>query len=168
MVRVAAALVWNGDKFFICRRPAGKARALLWEFPGGKAEPGETLGDALVRECAEELGAKVEVRSEFARVTHEYPDLTVELTVFDAVFADCEPQMLEHSAFAWISADGISNYEFCPADVEILDRIIKKDSLFRSQRETLMTLLSAGAITKAQYTESLCGMAQKMGMSGRV
>ena len=156
MVRVAAALIWKGDEFFICRRPANKARALMWEFPGGKAEPGETLSDALVRECAEELGATVEVKEEFARVT-----------VFDAVFADCEPQMLEHSAFAWISADGISNYEFCPADVEILDRIIKKDSLFRSQRETLMTLLSAGAITKAQYAASLCGMAQKMGMSGR-
>ena len=64
MVRVAAALVWNGDEFFICRRPANKARALMWEFPGGKAEPGETLGDALVRECAEELGATVEVKKE--------------------------------------------------------------------------------------------------------
>ncbi len=168
MVRVVAALIWRGDEFFICRRPAGKARALLWEFAGGKVEPGETPEQTLVRECMEELGAKVSVKEQFAQVIHEYPDVTIELTLFDAVFDGCEPQMHEHSGFAWITASEIGNYEFCPADLEILDAIAKKDSLFRAQCETLGTLLSAGAISAAQYKTSLCTLACKMGMSGRV
>lgn len=167
MIRVAAALIWRGDRFFICRRPAGKARAFMWEFAGGKVEPGETPGQALVRECMEEIGVKVEVKEEFARVIHEYPDLTVELYLFDALIVSGEPQMLEHSAFAWICADEIGNYDFCPADVELLQQITKKDPLFRSQRQTLDTFLASGAINRKQYETSLSALAEKMGMSGR-
>ena len=56
MTEVVAALIWNNDKFLICQRPAHKARGLLWEFVGGKVEPGETKEQALIRECQEELG----------------------------------------------------------------------------------------------------------------
>ena len=59
MTEVAAALIWDQDRFLICQRPAHKARGLLWEFVGGKAEPGESLEQALVRECREELAVTV-------------------------------------------------------------------------------------------------------------
>lgn len=79
MTEVVAALIREGGKFMICRRPAHKARGLLWEFVGGKVEPGETKEQALVRECREELAVTVAVGSVFTEVTHVYPDLTIHL-----------------------------------------------------------------------------------------
>lgn len=101
MTEVVAALVWDHNKFMICQRPAHKARGLLWEFVGGKVEPGESKEQALIRECQEELAVTLTVGSAFMDVTHEYPDLTVHLTLFNAEIAEGVPQMLEqtiHSA----------------------------------------------------------------------
>ena len=123
MIEVVAALIWQGDKFMICQRPAHKARGLLWEFVGGKVEPGETKEQALIRECQEELAVTLSVGDVFMDVTHEYPDLTVHLTLFNATIAEGEPQKLEHNDIQWIAPSEISNYEFCPADVEILKKI---------------------------------------------
>ena len=120
---VVAALIWDGDKFMICQRPAHKARGLLWEFVGGKVESGETKEQALIRECREELAVTVSVGEVFMDVTHEYPDLTVHLTLFNAEIAEGKPQMLEHNDIRWITPREIPDYEFCPADVEILDTI---------------------------------------------
>lgn len=126
MTNVTAALIWKDKKFMICKRPAHKARGLLWEFVGGKVEPGETKQQALVRECMEELGVTVDVGDEFMRVIHEYPDITVELTVFNAVITEGEPQLLEHVDIKYITPSEIEKYEFCPADEEILKEILKK------------------------------------------
>ena len=123
MTEVVAALIWNNDKFMICQRPAHKARGLLWEFVGGKVEPGETKEEALIRECREELAVTLTVNNVFMDVIHEYPDLTVHLTLFNAVIAEGEPLKLEHEDIQWIAPSEISNYEFCPADKEILARI---------------------------------------------
>ena len=123
MVEVVAALIWQGDKFMICQRPAHKARGLLWEFVGGKVESGETKEQALIRECQEELAVTLSVGDIFMDVVHEYPDLTVHLTLFNATIAGGEPQKLEHIDIKWITPSGIPNYEFCPADEEILARI---------------------------------------------
>lgn len=123
MTEVVAALIWDKDKFMICQRPAHKARGLLWEFVGGKVEPGETKEQALIRECKEELDITLSVEKTFMDVIHEYPDLTVHLTVFEAIIADGVPQKLEHNDIKWIVPSEISNYEFCPADEEILERI---------------------------------------------
>ena len=123
MVEVVAALIWQGDKFMICQRPENKARGLLWEFVGGKVEPGETKEQALIRECQEELAVMLSVGDMFMDVVHEYPDLTVHLTLFNATIAEGEPQKLEHNDIQWITPSEISNYEFCPADEEILARI---------------------------------------------
>ena len=123
MTEVVAALIWKDNKFMICQRPAHKARALLWEFVGGKVEPGETKEQALIRECKEELDILLSVGDVFMDVIHEYPDLTVHLTLFNATIADGEPQKLEHNDIKWITPSEISNYEFCPADEEILARI---------------------------------------------
>ena len=123
MTEVVVALIWDKDKFMICQRPAHKARGLLWEFVGGKVEPGETKEQALVRECREELAVTISVGEVFMDVTHEYPDLTVHLTLFNAIIAEGEPQKLEHNDIQWISSSEIANYAFCPADVEILAKI---------------------------------------------
>ena len=123
ITEVAAALIWQDEKFLICRRPAHKARGLLWEFVGGKVEPGETTVQALIRECREELAVTLEVGDLFMDVVHEYPDLTVHLSVFNAVIAKGTPQMLEHCDIKWITPAEIPEYEFCPADVCICLKI---------------------------------------------
>lgn len=123
MIEVVAALIWRENKFLICQRPKSKKRALLWEFVGGKVEPNETKEQALVRECKEELAITVKVKDIFCVVTHEYPDVTVNLTLFNAEIMDGEIQMLEHNDIAWITPAEIDNYEFCPADEDILKKI---------------------------------------------
>lgn len=123
MVNVVAALIWDKDKFMICQRPAHKARALLWEFVGGKVEPNESKEFALIRECMEELGVKISVVDLFTEVTHEYDDITVTLTLFNATIKEGTPQKLEHNDIRWISIEEIDNYKFCDADYEILHKI---------------------------------------------
>ena len=125
MVEVVAALIWDGDKFMICQRPENKARALLWEFAGGKVEPGETKEAALVRECREELAVTLSVGAVFMDVTHVYPDITVHLTLFNAVISEGTPQKLEHNDIRWITKAEIPDYDFCPADVEILEKLME-------------------------------------------
>lgn len=120
MTEVVAALIWTHDRFLICQRPAHKARGLLWEFVGGKVEPGESREEALIRECQEELGILIAPEQIFTEVVHEYPDLTVHLTLFHASIVSGRPQLLEHSDMAWIKTSEIDQYEFCPADEEII------------------------------------------------
>lgn len=123
MVEVAAALIWQDGKFMICQRPAHKARGLLWEFVGGKLEPGETGEEALIRECREELDITILPTSVFMEVVHQYPDITVHLTVYNSKIVKGEPRLLEHNDLKWITPQQINDYPFCPADVEILARI---------------------------------------------
>ncbi len=127
MVQVAAALIREGERFLICQRPAGKARGLLWEFVGGKVERGETPREALIRECREELDITVSVGDVFMEVTHEYPDLTVHLILFNAVIAKGEPTLLEHADLRWIRLSEVGDYAFCPADEEILAELRRRE-----------------------------------------
>ena len=124
--QVVAALIWDGDRFLACQRPAHKARGLLWEFVGGKVEPGETREEALIRECREELAVTVAPCGIFMEVDHVYPDLTVHLTLFNARITDGIPQKLEHHDIRWLRVDEIGDYAFCPADVEILRRLMEE------------------------------------------
>lgn len=129
MTEVVAALIWDGDRFMACQRPAHKARGLLWEFVGGKVEPGETREAALIRECREELDVTVAVGDVFMDVVHEYPDLTVRLTLFNAVIASGVPQKLEHNDIRWLTVEEIDDYAFCPADKDILVELKKRASV---------------------------------------
>lgn len=126
VTEVVAAVIWQGDAFLICQRPAHKARGLLWEFVGGKVEPGETREEALVRECREELGVTITVGDVFADILHEYPDLTVHLTFYEATLADGQPQKLEHNDILWITPRELSCYTFCPADEEVVKKIAQR------------------------------------------
>ena len=129
MTDVVAALIWNNDRFLACQRPAHKARGLLWEFVGGKVEPGESREEALIRECQEELGIRVKPLGIFMEVTHTYPDLTVHLILYNAVIAEGEIRLLEHNDAKWLLPEQIPQYDFCPADKEILERIMRKAGL---------------------------------------
>ncbi len=122
-LEVVAALIRSGDRFLICRRPANKARGLLWEFVGGKVEKGESPEQALIRECREELAITVAPHTVFAEVEHEYPDAVVHLTIFNCTISSGELQLLEHIDMKWITPAEIKNYEFCSADKEILEKI---------------------------------------------
>jgi 8-oxo-dGTP diphosphatase len=123
VIKVVAALIWRGDKFLICRRPLNKARGGLWEFVGGKVEKGESGKAALVRECMEELAITITPGSIFTTVMHEYPDIIVDLDIYNATITQGEPQLLEHIDLKWITKEQIKTYQFCLADEEILNKI---------------------------------------------
>ena len=127
MTEVVAALIRDREKILICQRPAHKARGLLWEFVGGKAEPGETKEQALIRECQEELAITLNVGKVLMDVIHQYPDLTVHLTLFDATIEKGTPQLLEHHAMRWVTLEELDQYSFCPADQEIIDILRARD-----------------------------------------
>ena len=125
MTDVVAALIWENDRFMICQRPAHKARGLLWEFVGGKTEQGESMEAALIRECREELDITVSVGDIFTQVIHEYPDILIRLTLFHCSIAEGTPMLLEHNDLKWIHPSEIPNFDFCPADKDILSLIQK-------------------------------------------
>lgn len=124
MTEVVAALIWNEDHFLICQRPPHKARGLLWELVGGKVEAGESKEQALIRECREELGIQISVHDIFTEVIHEYPDISIRLTVFHATITEGLPQKLEHNDIRWITIHDINSFSFCPADIEILNKLV--------------------------------------------
>lgn len=126
VLEVVAGLIRSGDHFLACQRPPEKARALLWEFPGGKVEPGESGPQALIRECREELDVVLSVGDAFMDVTHKYPELTVHLTLYEAEIEQGEPKMLEHCDIRWITVAEMDQLAFCPADQVFLDEIRKK------------------------------------------
>lgn len=130
MTEVAAALIWDKERFLICRRPEGKPNGGLWEFPGGKAEPGETLPQGLIRECREELGVTLAVGRQLAETAYSYPDRTIRLTLWEAVIVQGQPQLLEHTEFQWVAPAELPSEEaasegsfrfFCPADRAFLE-----------------------------------------------
>lgn len=123
MVQVAAALIWQGNRFLICQRPPHKARGMLWEFVGGKQEPGEALPDTLIRECREELDIAVKVGDLYFQVVHQYPDIEIQLSLFHCTVASGEMKLLEHVDAKWITVPQIDDYTFCPADEDILKKL---------------------------------------------
>ena len=125
-IEVVAALIWQGDRFLLCQRPAHKARGGQWEFVGGKVEPGETKEQALIRECREELDITLSVGAEFMQIIHAYPDITIHLTVYHSVIYQGIPRLLEHSDMGWVTPQEAEQYDLCPADRTILEQIQKE------------------------------------------
>ena len=129
VVDVVAALIWQDHKFLICQRPATKTRPLLWEFVGGKVEPGETKEQALVRECQEELGVVISIDNEFIQTEYEYPDICVRLTVFNARISCGTPVMKEHNDLKWIDISESKQFSFCPADIPVINKLVQIDKM---------------------------------------
>ena len=116
MIDVTAAVIARGGRVLLCRRPEGKRCAGLWEFPGGKAAPDETLEECLARECREELGVELRVGRALACVERD----GLRITFFAARLAQGEPQLLEHSALAWVTPEQARTYALCPSDAQML------------------------------------------------
>ena len=98
-IPVSAAVIERDGMILAYRRPASKARPLMYEFPGGKREEGETDEAALIRECREELGVELNIMGLYTVLTHEYPEITVRLSFFLSEIAEGEPRGLENGSF---------------------------------------------------------------------
>ena len=123
MTEVVAALIWEGDKFMICQRPAHKARGLLWEFVGGKVEPGETKEQALVRECQEELAVTVQVGERLDTVEYDYPAFHLHMDCFWCVVTEGEIVLNEAQAARWLDRDTLPQVDWLPADLTLLPKL---------------------------------------------
>lgn len=132
-IEVVAGLVRSGEFFLICRRPMNKARGGQWEFAGGKVEPGETKQQALVREFREELAVELKPGEVILDVTHNYPDLTVHLSLLEATVASGEPRALEHSEIRWVQMKDVHSFDLCPADRELVRLLHERDWLHEQE-----------------------------------
>jgi len=122
-VEVSAALIFRDGKVLITRRHAGSHLGGLWEFPGGKREPGESFEQCLLRELREELGVESSVGELFEEVTHTYPEKTVRLKFFICRLLQGEPQPLGCAAVKWVSQSELDEYAFPAADTKLLEKL---------------------------------------------
>lgn len=124
-IEVAAGLIWNDGRLLLCRRPEGKPMAGLWEFPGGKLEPGETAAEALTRELGEELGIEAGGICLYETATHHYEkeNLTVILHFLNVQHINNEPQAREGQKMAWLAPGEALNLPVLAADAGLLRRL---------------------------------------------
>ena len=123
MIKVAAAIIRRDQRMLLTRRRADSHLPNLWEFPGGKVEPGESLPEALQRELREELGISVEVLDECYTTSHHYPARSVELHFFNCRIIKGEPSAIEVAEFRWVKSADLLSYNFPEADLELVERL---------------------------------------------
>lgn len=126
LIHVTAAIIREGNRILICQRGAGGSCAYLWEFPGGKIEPGESPEECLIRECREELGVDIAIRSQYDDVTYDYPERSIRLTFFNVeiISGSIDPRV--HLEMRWINAHEFEGFNFCPADVGIARKLAQE------------------------------------------
>lgn len=123
-IQVTAAIFCKNDEYLICQRAHDDALPLLWEFPGGKVEEGETLEQCIVRECKEELAVDIQVLGEFGRTSYPHAGNELIFTFFTAEIVGGELSVNVHEQIKWVPIAELKDYSFCPADIEIVERII--------------------------------------------
>jgi 8-oxo-dGTP diphosphatase len=131
IIDVAAGLVFRDGKLLIAQRHAEAHLGGLWEFPGGKREPGESFEACLARELREELGIEAQVGELVESLIHEYPGKTVRLQFYRCRWKAHEPRTLGCAAFAWVSAEELSAHDFPAADEKLLARLQRDPELWR-------------------------------------
>jgi len=122
-IRVVAGLILQRGRFLVARRPADDPLGPVWEFPGGKVEAGEDLPAALIRELAEELGARFEVGDLVESVRHDYPHRSVELFFFRCRLESGEPRGRDGQEIRWVAAHALSALPFPAADARLIARL---------------------------------------------
>ena len=125
MIIVTAAIIRKNGLILLTRRRPDAHLPNLWEFPGGKVEPGESLITALQREIREELGITIDVGDEYYTTTHHYATKSVELHFFDCSIVHGEPRAIEVAEFCWVKSDDLLTYEFPEADLELVKRLAR-------------------------------------------
>ena len=125
MLHVTAGIVRENNRILICQRNAQGDLPLLWEFPGGKLEEGETLEECLVRECREELEVDIRITGKYAETEYEYPNQRIAFTFFDAEIIDGEICAKVHNDIKWVQIEELKDHSFCPADIEIVEALMK-------------------------------------------
>ena len=124
IVDVVGAIIKDGDRYLVGQRAANKAQGGLWEFMGGKIEPGETPEQALARECREELALEIEDERIIDSVVHEYPEKTIRLTLIScSPKPGSIPKALEHQQIRWVTVSEMRGIPFAPADSELIDKL---------------------------------------------
>ena len=124
IIDVVGAIIKDGDRYLVGQRAAHKAQGGLWEFMGGKIEPGETPEAALARECREELDLEIENERIVDAVVHEYPEKTIRLTLIACVPKEGSvPRALEHQQIRWVTRDEMEAMDFAAADRELIGRL---------------------------------------------
>ncbi len=129
-VEVAAGLIFRTGKLLITQRRPQDHLGGLWEFPGGKREPGETFEQCLRRELREELGIDVEVGELVETITHSYSEKTVHLRFFRCALLNHEPQTIGCQAVAWIGSEELAQYDFPAADARLLHKLRDRSELW--------------------------------------
>ncbi len=125
MIKVVAALIQSDGKLLVCQRRRGTSFAMMWEFPGGKMKPGETLEQALVRELEEELGTKATIGPEVYRTQHRYAELgePIELVFFQAEVVLRSVRNLVFEQILWCNPSSLPELNFLPADKELIEKL---------------------------------------------
>ena len=124
IIEVVGAIIKDGDRYLVGQRAANKAQGGLWEFMGGKIEPGETPEQALARECREELDLEIENERIIDSVIHEYPEKTIRLTLIECTpRAGSIPCALEHQQIRWVAPKEMESLPFCPADEDLIQKL---------------------------------------------
>ena len=125
IIEVVGAIIKDGDRYLVGQRAVNKAQGGLWEFMGGKIEPGETPEQALARECREELGLEIESECIIDSVIHEYPEKTIRLTLIScSPKTGSIPKALEHQQIRWVTREEMDALDFAPADRELIRKQI--------------------------------------------
>ena len=121
IIDVVGAIIKDGDRYLVGQRAANKSQGGLWEFMGGKIEPGETPEQALSRECREELALEIENECIIDSIVHEYPEKTIRLTLIScSPKPGSIPKALEHQQIRWVTRAEMDTMDFAPADRELI------------------------------------------------
>lgn len=126
MKHVAAAIIFNDrNELLICQRQSGGSCSNLWEFPGGKLELGESMEECCVRECREELNVDIRILSRYEETSYAYPENEIQFTFYLAKLLSDENElkMNVHQNICWAKISELNEYEFCPADIKLIERI---------------------------------------------
>ena len=154
MTEVAAAILHRDGKILICQRKEGGNCSLLWEFPGGKREAGETMEQCVVRECQEELGIVIRPKGLYAQEHYTYGTEPFSFAFFNAEIAEGEPENHVHRAMKWVRPAELLSEPFCPADEGIVRRLAKEGALLQAVHHVAI-IVSDYEKSKAFYVDTL-------------
>jgi len=129
MNEVTAAIIRDKDKILICQRAADDECALLWEFPGGKREKGETLEECIMREIYEELELNIKILGVFAKSIYHFQGNKIHFTVYNAEIIGGKLKLNVHNAAEWVTVGELDKYKFMPADIEFVNKLKEEGNL---------------------------------------